>query len=279
MPSRPASLVIILLWLVSTVWLIQRDILPALGVGEITYERALAARAVEEPVEWIVYRQEEEVGNLLFSVKPSSDSSCQLQSRARIRFPIPGFKESQFELTSAIHVNPLKRLDRFQVLLSLPGDRTEIQVDGNANPRGDLGVTARLLVDDKEVMKRDVAMSVDPEMMVLDVFGQIDRLPDLRPGKTWRTRFVNPLRAIVGGVLTTPLDSMDFVQNTVVGTETIEWNGEKPLCYKLEHRYQQVATHSWARVKDGKVLVQEVHFAGVPFRLVARPAAPEAPLP
>jgi hypothetical protein len=65
-------------------------------------------------------------------------------------------------------------------------------------------------------------------------------------------------------------DGLDYIQNTVVGTEIIEWNHDVVKCYKIEHRYQRAVTYSWAR-PDGKVLIQEVVFSGVPFRLVAEP--------
>ena len=276
MPSRPVAVVILLCWAASTIWLVQRDVLPSLGVGEITFERALAARAVEEPVEWTIYRGDEEVGSLLFLVKPAADGSCRLHSRGRIRSSLPGFREGPFEVVSEIDVDPLKRLQRLRVRLSLPADRTEVEVLGDANPNGRFALTARLLRDERDAMTpRKVELDVDPRMMVLDVFGQIDRLPDLRPGKTWTTQFVNPMRALAGGLLT-PGASMDVVQNTVVDSEPIDWRGESALCYKVEHRHGPATTHSWARVKDGKVLVQEAYFAGERYRLVAQPPADAA---
>jgi hypothetical protein len=107
-------------------------------------------------------------------------------------------------------------------------------------------------------------------MMILDLFGQLDRLPDLRQGKTWRTQFVNPMSALLTGTLA-PATSVDAIEHRVVLTEEISWNGRLWSCYKVEHRYQKASTHSWARVADGKVLVQEVLFGGTPFRLVAEP--------
>lgn len=273
MPSRPVAVVILLCWAASTIWLVHRDVLPALGVGEITFERALAARAVEEPVEWTIYRGDDEVGSLLFLVKPAADGSCRLHSRGRVRSSISGFREGPFEVVSEIDVDPLKRLRRLQVLLSLPADRIEVEISGDAKPNGRLTLSARLLRDEREAMTpRKVELDVDPRIMVLDVFGQIDRLPDLRPAKTWTTRFVNPIRALVGG-LSMLGESVDVVQNRVVVAESIEWGGDTVRCYRVEHRHGAATTYSWARVTDGKVLVQEAYFAGERFRLVAQPSA------
>lgn len=270
MPSRPIAVMIVMFWTASTAWLVKRDILPALGVGDFTFEQALASRAVEAPVEWTIYRGDDEVGSLFYSLKPDSDSSYDIESRARIALPIAGMNNSEFELKSAIHVNPLKRLDRFDVQLSLLGARTEVKIDGKVVGRRTLEVRGSLFVGDEEIMTREVELAVDPSVMILDVFGRIDELPGLRPGKTWRTRFVNPLRAMIGGALA-PTESLDYIQHTVVATEPLAWNGQPVVCYKVEHRYQQVATHSWVRRTDGKVLVQEVEFGGMPFRLVAKP--------
>jgi hypothetical protein len=267
MPSRTTCALIFLLWLFSTGWLISRDLLPSLGLGQITYERALASRAVEEPVDWTIFRDEEEVGHLFFSVHPKPNSTFELESRAHLRVPLTNDRPMIIDINSIIYVNPLKELDHFGVVVSLSGSNTEIHVDGE--PKEDtlaLGLTLR--VGGQEQFKRSMQVPFNRRAMLLDVFGQLDRLPDLRPGKVWQTQFVNPLSSLVGGDLL-PVRTMDSIQNTVVGIEEIEWSKEKVACYKVEHRYQQALTSSWARVSDGKVLVQEVMFGGDRYRLVA----------
>lgn len=275
MPSRPITVMILLLWLGATAWLVQRDILPALGIGDITYEQTLASRAVETPVEWTIYRGDVEVGTVFFVLKPKPDSSYLLESQARVALPIAGMDNTNFELKSAIHVNPLKRLESFDVQLSLLGARTDARIEGQVVGSRTLRIRGQLLIGDREVMAREVELAVNPNLMVLDLFGQIDQIPGLRPGKTWRTRFVNPLQAMIGGALSLN-ESTDFIQHTVVSKEPLEWNEESVACYKVEHRYRQVATHSWVRMSDGKVLVQEVQFGGTKFRLVAKPPVAQA---
>lgn len=269
MPSRLACGLIMLLWLISTAWLIQRDVLPSLGLGELTYDRVLSARAVEEPVEWQILREATEVGSLFFAVDPKPDGTFELQSKARVRVALPALQENEFNIDSIIYVDPLKRLDRMRIILSLPQSNTEVHVDGKAE--GDtLAVSLSLLLAGKEQFRRDTTFAVERSVMVLDIMGQIDRLPDLRPGKTWRTRFINPLTMLLTSTVSTS-NSLDYIEHRVVGVENVAWNEHDEACYKVEHRYQKAVTYSWARVRDGKVLVQEVLFGGVPFRLVAIP--------
>jgi hypothetical protein len=267
MPSRTTTGLILLLWVVSTAWLASRDLLPSLGIGQITYERALSTRAVDEPVEWKIFRNEETVGNVLFSLHPKPNGTFELETRANLRVPIMGDEPSLIDIKSIIYVNPLKELDHFGINLGLSASKTEIHING-APKDEKLDLTLALRIDGKEQFSRSMQIPFDKRAMVLDLFGQLDRLPDLRPGKTWRTQFVNPLASLVGGDLL-PLRSMDSIQNTVVGMEEIDWEKERVSCYKVEHRYQHAVTSSWARVSDGKVLVQEVLFGGESYRLVA----------
>lgn len=272
MPGRWTCALIIVFWIFATVRLVQRDVIPALGVGALTYDRVLSSRAVEEPVEWDIFRDKKNVGHLFFVVHPESDGTFQLQSRANFSVEIPGLEDSDFYLSSVIDVDPLKRLRRFVVILSLSQSSTEVRVEGNVEGK-ELKVQMKLVIAGTEQLQREATFGVDPNAMMLDLFGQIDRLPDLRDGKTWRTRFINPMTVFLTGNLNTA-DGLDYIQHTVVGTEIIEWNHDIVKCYKIEHRYQRAVTYSWAR-PDGKVLVQEVVFSGVPFRLVAEPSLAE----
>ena len=272
MPGRWTCALIIVFWIFATVRLIERDVIPALGVGALTYDRVLSARAVEEPVEWDIFREKKNIGHLFFVVHPESDGTFQLQSRANFSVEVPGLDETDFYLSSVIDIDPLKRLRRFVVILSLAQSSTEVRIEGNTVD-GKLAVEMKLFLGGKEQFRRDTSFAVEPNAMMLDLFGQIDRLPDLREGKTWRTRFINPMTVFLTGSVNTT-DGLDYIQNTVIGTELIEWNDDVVKCFKIEHRYQRAVTYSWAR-PDGKVLIQEVVFSGVPFRLVAEPPLAE----
>lgn len=277
MPSRPVSILIILFWLFSTAWLVERDLLPALGVGEITYDRALSARAVEEPVTWEIYRDKESVGTLFFAVEPKPDGRFHLTSRARIRVQVPPLDDTEFNVESVIIVDPLKRLERLSVLLTLPQSKTQFAIHGDVHDQ-DLDAKLTLFVNDVEQFERDAHFNVDRETMVLDIFGQIDRLPGLYAGKTWRTKFINPVTAMLSGTLVSTSE-LDFIRHSVVDVETIDWHGRQVPCFKVEHRYQKAAPNSWARQPDGKVLVQEVLFGTTPFRLVADAPNDDQPTP
>jgi hypothetical protein len=257
------------MWLASTFWLWSRDLLPALGLGQITYERALSSRAVEEPVEWKIFRGQEEVGNVFFAVHPKPDSTFELESRAHLRVSLVDQQPTHIDLSSMIYVSPLKQLDHFGIVLSLSHSNTEVHVDGSPKDDNKLNLTLTLRIANQEQFRRSIEIPFDKQSMVLDIFGQLDRLPDLRPGKSWHTQFVNPLASMVGGGDLLPIRNVDQIQHQVVGIETIEWDKEQVHCYKVEHRYQHAMTSSWVRVTDGKVLVQEVLFGGESYRLVA----------
>ncbi|MBY0585552.1 hypothetical protein K2X85_00130 [bacterium] len=285
MPSRTTCGLIFLFWLVSTAWLVSRDVLPSLGLGEVTYERALSSRAVEEPVEWKIFRDNEEVGNVFFTIHPQPDSTFELESRAHLRVRIVGDQPTPIDVLSKIYIDPLKQLDHFGIIMDLSSSRTELHVNGVPKDSA-LRLTFTLRTHDQEQFKRTVDLPFDRQAMVLDVFGQLDRFPDLREGKVWHTQFINPLASLVGGGDLLPVRSVDRIQHRVVATEEIVWEKERVRCFKIEHRYQQAVTSSWARVSDGKVLVQEVLFGGESYRLVAersihdgRPPAAEEEVP
>jgi hypothetical protein len=73
-------------------------------------------------------------------------------------------------------------------------------------------------------------------------------LKDLHVGKTWRMRLINPLPAIRGGKA-----ELEAYLVRVTGKETIEHNGSRVECFRVESHN----VRAWA-APDGQVLVQEV---------------------
>lgn len=281
MPSRSAQAFIVLFWLAMTTWLMEREILPRMGFGELTYKAVFADRAVAEPTNWELFVQGKRVGNILTLVEPREDGSHQLTARAHVdgaifggigasserepaspqvsRFPFP-----QFRVHSEIFVTARGRLDHFEVQLGIEGSAATIQLAGRVE-----GNRLELKATGLPILAGETTLPIHPEAMVFDQFGPLDRIPGLSVGKTWTTRAVNPLAAALApaGWLGGAASALEIVRHEVTGIENLAWKGETHACFVIEHRQDHTTAKSWVRTKDARVLRQEVPVGGVTLTL------------
>lgn len=275
MPARWATVAIPIFWLFMTGWLIQRDLLPRLGFGAINYETVLANRAVAESAHWIIKLDDRTVGSLLTIVEPQEDGSCELVARGNLTGvippdPTPTYRSSStdtfdrlalpdLQIRSRFLISSTGRLQRFSVTLAIHGLHKDLQVIGSVD-----GEELHLTASGIPVLEGESRIPIDPQAIVLDQFGPINRIPGLKIGKQWITRTVNPLAAFLtkttwfGGTGS----ALAVIQHSVVGTEIHEWNGKFWPCYVVEHEHAHTKGKSWVRVSDGLVLRQEAPFGG-----------------
>lgn len=261
MPSRWAQFVIIVFWLVMTGWLVRRDILPIVGSGEVNYRAIVARLAVEEPTHWFLRLDDRRIGSVVSSVRPEPDGSYVLTSRADLSGDLMSARDpngSLIQIRSDFLVSPAGRLQRIEMQVRTDHARTAITVSGEVRQN-------QLVLQTKGLpMAEPITIPVDPEALTVDLFGSVDRLPDLYRGKTWVTRTVNPL-----GGLTSPTHllrgsalALENVRHEVVDQAPIYWGTDWWPCYVIEHRHRDTLARTWARVADGRVLKQEIPLLG-----------------
>lgn len=289
MPGRWGQVGIVGFWLVMMGWLAWRDLVPRLGMGELRYRAVLADRAVAEPTNWRLLYGERRVGNLFSMVEPKPDGGYVLSTRghlsgAQLRpeddSPLAGLLRAanvsadrlpDFEVRSQFKVTALGRLAEFSVAASVRGLGIDLVVDGTVEGN-------EVIVNSKGLpfLEGQTRLAFDPEAVVLDQFGPLDRIAGLYEGKVWTTRAVNPLAALLAprGFWGARGTSLDSVRHEVIGVETIDWNGNQWPCHVVEHEHPSspVRARTWARIGDGKVLREEIPLGGDTISLEPEPA-------
>lgn len=257
MPSRWAQLVIVLFWLTMTGWLLKRDVLPRLGFGELNYRGLLTDRAVEEPTHWVIELDEERVGAVLTIVRPVGDGSYLLISRSNISGKVvpwsQAFADSQLSVDSDFNISPLGKLEKFKMEVAVDGTELKFHVDGIVD-----GNFLRVHTTAPGGFDKEIQIPIDPELVMVDLFSPLDRIPDLRVGKTWTTRMIDPVKTLSSSLLGGGEPSITVVRHTVVGNRELEWGGQPWVCYLIESQHDNVASKTWVRVRDSKTLRQEV---------------------
>lgn len=262
MPSRWAQIVIVLFWLLMTTWLVRRDVLPVLGFGELNYRQLIADRAVAESTHWLLFLDGERLGTAHSTVEPNVDGSHTLQSRTTLSSELleeENEAATQIVVKSKFHVNPVGRLEDFTLSLDVDGTPMKVRIDGRVE--GDEIVMSS---EGFSLLPGDARVKADPDMLMLDMFAPMDRMPDLRVGKKWLTRTINPLSVIFspaqlfgGGK-----PKFDVVRHEVVGMEPAVWDNRSWQCYVVAHYHSSSSGKTWVRVSDGRVLRRQVPVAG-----------------
>lgn len=258
---------IVLFWLGMTAAVVRRDLLPRLGYGDLNYAAVLRGRAVDEQAYWTAFRDGQRVGQVITSVRPDSQGAYILSTQATVSTSLfttaPGAGSDSLQARSDFHVSPLGKLQRFSVYLSLVPSSVQIDVKGAVEGR-----TLELSLKSPPIIDKNWTMTIDPEALVLDPFGPLDRLPGLRLGKSWTTRAVNPLSSgLLPGFLGSG-SAIDVIEHRVVDVATLSWNEQDCLCYLVEHQHGKTVARTWARTSDFRVLKQEIPFGGVVLQFV-----------
>lgn len=282
MPARWLTITIPIFWLVMTGWLFKRDILPRFGYGNVTYETVLSDRAVAEPAHWNLKVDDRVVGSLLTLVEPQENGGYHLTARGNLSGLLaPGGENPRsstalqgglpdFQVRSRFVVSSLGRLQSFSVSLGIQGISKELDVEGTVEGR-----ELELVATGLPILEGTTRVPIDPEAIVLDQFGPINRLPGLTVGKTWTTRAVNPLAAFLAqsSLLGGAGGTLEVIHHTVTGVENIEWNEGSWACYVVQHEHDRTTAKSWVRISDSLVLRQEAPFGG--SKVVFEQAPPE----
>lgn len=268
MPRFWFRVAIVVFWLGMTGALVRRDVLPRLGFGELSYPLVLANRAVEEPVHWNIFVNDKRVGSITTVIRPADDGSYDFNTRASVAGTLLGEDQhgsgGNLIAQSEFHVSPLGRLRKFNLSVYLDGTTFGVDVRGAVDGNS-LHLVSKGLA---KLLDREVTVAIDPEILILDELGPLDRLPGLRPGKTWTTRIANPLSIFTSPSSIFSGPTLETVTHRVVGTDVLAWEGRPWPCYLVEQRRGDLVARTWATIESGKVLRQELPFGGYTLAIV-----------
>lgn len=263
MPARWVQASIVVFWLVMTSLLVRRDVLPKLGFGELSYRQVVADRAVPESTHWTIRYNGQRLGSSLTILRPNPNGSYNMLNRTNLSSTIfeqgVGRPSTQVIISSDIYVDPLGQLKEFNSKLSVEGTRLEITVDGVVR-----GKELQIETQGLSLLPEKLSLEIPKDMMLLDVVAPLDRIPDLRIGKKWATRTINPVSLLFspGSLFGAGKPPLDVIHHEVVDTDAMVWNGRSWYCYVIEHTHPSGRSKTWVRVEDGRVLCHEVPLGG-----------------
>lgn len=278
MPRPIFRIYIVAFWITMTAWLINAEVLPHLGYGEMGFRSVLDQRAVDETVRWRIELDSDEIGTASTTIKPNTDGSFSIINNIRLDVSafLPGGRTEPQEavervrVDSRISVDALRRLDSLEVKLVFPDRIDEILINGTIQDE-QLKLTLSGFENIPGVPTR-FKFPVDRESLFADKFVPLDKIPDLRVGGKWTSRSVNPFvaasgpfRWLMGG------KSIEVTLNEVTGTESIPFQNQLVECFVIEHKHDDRVSTTWARLSDGAVLRRHVAFAGKTIAFVLDP--------
>ena len=282
MPSRFGVAFILLFWAATAALVGYREVWPRLVAGGPPPIRIdLADEATQmAPTTWGVYRGDQKVGGLTTRMEylPADDT---------FRFR-NNYRDLKFDF--GVITIGVPRLET-TVRVTREGDLREQHMDGTlvaqlkgltvaqADARVDAEVVGGQLVGRMRLTKSpfgDLDRPLDPVPVpagqVLNPMMPVNRLRDVRPGRRWVIREVNPLADalaalvkevakqsnLAASALPSP-ESRELLAEVRSATERVERKKEESVeCWVIEYRGdQETAARTWVSVADGRVMRQE----------------------
>jgi len=274
MPPRLVSIAILIYWSVAVLFLIKRDVLPEMTLGQPPDLRTITrAEADAVPARWAVQVIDDPlqpdtrrtVGQAVTEALRRSDGWVVMSSR--VWFDSAGLlKGTKFankvdnvrlEVDSTYLVDASGNLQSFRATVMSPSDPGEetLKVEGRLKNHAIEVITRGPL----PIMNQTRMIPYEPRGVVQNTLGPVDRLPGLRVGQRWDVPVVSPftLQTEIARVEVTRLVMIHWDKNPVTVREVVQHVG--PL-----------TARTWVRA-DGLVLRQEVPFPFVKLVLERLP--------
>jgi len=273
MPRPSLRIAILFFWLVMTGWLVKDEVMPRLGFGELDYRAVLQERARKKTTRWRIELGPRQIGWATTEVDPQTDGSFGIITVLSLNLSeftrgnavdrLDSHESTMVDMTSDIFVDPLGRLETLDVELAItpPRARTPARVNFTGKVQGE---TLEISTQGLGAPFKNLRLPVNSQSFFADKLVPLDHIPDLRVGKKWTTRTVNPFVALSGPFsMLFRGQSIEVVQNEVVGVETIQLDEQSWRCHLIEHRRDETFSTTWVRISDGKVLRRDVKFGGI----------------
>lgn len=289
MPSRLGIVGIVLFWLATTAFVVNRDVVPRLLAGGAPPLRIdIADEATQAvPVRWSVYRGPAKVGSLYTRMEyvPADDTFWFTSNYRDLAFDFGSVSVVVSEMQNAVRVTRTGDLREQNmagklalkiggvVLATATADVAATVTDGVLN--GHCKVTSPLGKVDKPLDPTPV-----PGGQVLNPMMPVNRLRDVRPGKRWVVRENDPLREAmaaafrdvakqggqVAALAAGGAANRELLAEVLAEPESVSVKGTETPCWVIAYRGEEIAARTWVSVADGRVLRQEASGMGEVLR-------------
>lgn len=273
MPSRSATIAIIVFWLAMMVWLTGAELWQRFGTRPRLQE-TLAASAQAGPIGWSITEivdpdkplkegetlEEKPLGTAVTEVKLDSRTGrYRLDQQVHLdRFFNTGFT---LNLQSRSEVNLFGRLQELHFTAAIP--ELLFSCDVTARPDGPRQLSVHGIFRlDKTRHEAESKIAYDGTDLILSSLCPLDRMPGLKPGQRWQTPMVDPVESLM---------SQSFNQQSLLSPEIsrpavavkvwdqpqgIIWKGEFVPCLVVEAVQGGRSMKIYVRQSDGLVLRQ-----------------------
>jgi hypothetical protein len=278
MSSRWYNTAVVILWLVTMSWLMDKKVLPPLREGEPpSYRQVIEAQNRDPPVGWKVSWKGKQLGWALTDTKLQPTTGL-TEVHGRVHFdafpigpmtpiwlrPFLGFAKTpgeqlQLDASSELLIDTFGRLLRFDSAVQLAPLIDMIMMRGTVE-EGQLKLVIR---SGEQSFSHEITLP--PKALLADAFSPQTRLPGLHVGQTWSVPVFNPLW---------PTNSpIEVISAKVEGSEAIVWNGTAEKVWLVVYRHDSgtaddsdhnVQGKLWVR-HDGAVLRQEAMLLDSPI--------------
>ena len=269
MYSRWSNAAVIILWLSAMGWLMVEKVLPPLLLGQPpSYRTIRDAQRGEPPVGWTMSFDGRRLGWALSTTARLEDDLTEVRSwvhfdelpldrltpgwlRALVRLAEQPIGNLEMDAKNTTLIDPLGRLSSFN---------SEVRVkplDDLIRMRGTIEGTRLKIEIHTGGLVYETEERIPPNALLSDVFSPRTQLPGIRAGQTWTVPVYSPLQP--------PSQPLEILQATVVGSETIVWNGRKVDTLVVVYRSdrgrglgsdERPRGRLWVR-RDGTVLRQQ----------------------
>ncbi|MBX7105693.1 MAG: hypothetical protein K1X57_16545 [Gemmataceae bacterium] len=287
MPSRLTCLAILVFWLMSTAWLVRRDLAPhwfADAPPAVVIELADEAVRQPLPVRWQLYRN----GVLAAPVKTTieyreSDDTFSLTSQVgRLELVTNAIPVVAQELRSVHRIDRAGKLLGIESVAKLSVQELEFEVVlAGAVSAGMVKPYCRIETPWGKVLPALDAVPIT-ESGTLNPLHPVNKMSKLRAGQTWRQSVSDPMADALrvslaayakrqhGADLSTFLGKAapTVLAAEVTGPALLDFHGDQIECWTIEYRGGGYEARTWVRIADGLVLKQEAMAAGETWTLL-----------
>ncbi len=295
MPSRPAVLGILLFWLATAGYVVRRDVLPRLFAdAPPPLLIDLADEATQQaPTFWTVYRGDQKAGRLStrMAYDQQADTFRFVNTYSDLRIDFDAGKLFQLAvqvptLETAVTVGragDLRAQEMHAKLIAKLGGVPVATAVADVTGRVEDGQ----LVGDCKLqsplgnLTQPLEPTPVPAGQVLNPLLPVNRLQDVRPGRRWLIREVDPLKDAIealvrqvakqsdlaAGLLPPSGQRRELVAVVLADPETVPRpEGPAVSCWVIEYRGDDIAARTWVSRQDGRVLRQEASGFGERLR-------------
>jgi hypothetical protein len=295
MPSRLGVALILLFWLGTTALVGYREVWPRLFAdGPPPIRIDLADEAAQTlPTRWTVYRGDQKIGTLTTRMEyvPADDTFRSVSTYGQLKFEFGVATIELPRLETVVRVGRDGELREQHMSGELRAKAGPLEL-GKASAEVSGAVEGGRLVgrcvvrlppgNPTPTVDRPLDPVPVPGGQVLNPMMPVNRLRDVRPGRRWVVREVDPLRDALGVLFREALkQSESKLAATALpapGSRELiaevrsapEWldrkGGERVECWVIEYRGEEVQARTWVSTADGRVMRQEATGMGEKLR-------------